>query len=247
MNKNLGKGWRPDTPDYRDKIFRADNNTVIPPYIDIQHQSPVRDQGQEGSCVGHAVAAGMDYLDRTDEAPQEMVTFSPRDAYYKARLERGDEGADTGAEVRLAIKVAVRDGICPDPCWPYRAGEWNKKPPSLAKRTAKATKLGSYEKCDSLNSILIALAQGHVLAGGFTCFSNMFTPEVDRTGVVPLPEGKDEGGHATLFCRLNLPKKLIGFKNHWSVGWGNKGYGWLPFYFFEQKLADDFWAMIKEA
>jgi hypothetical protein len=49
----------------------------------------------------------MDYLDRTDEAPQEMVTFSPRDAYYKARLERGDEGADTGAEIRLAIKAML--------------------------------------------------------------------------------------------------------------------------------------------
>jgi hypothetical protein len=58
MNKNLGKGWSRDTPDYRDKIFRADNNIVIPPYIDLQHQSPVRDQGQEGSCVGHELPQG---------------------------------------------------------------------------------------------------------------------------------------------------------------------------------------------
>lgn len=247
MNKNVGKGWRPDTPDYRDKIFKLTAGIEVPKYMNNTGQSPVRDQGQEGSCVGHGVASCADNLDRTDETPKEIVTYSPRDIYYKARLLRGDENVDSGAEIRLAIKAIVDQGVCPDQCWPYRQGEFNKKPTALAKRTGKSFRVGSYERCDTLNAILVAIAGKHPVVGGFSCYSNMFSPEVDRTGVIPLPGGNEEGGHAVHFVGYNLPDKVLIFKNSWSERWGDKGYGKLPFYFVEQALADDFWTLIKEA
>lgn len=246
MSRNIGKGWRPDTPDVRDRIFSTAKAVQLPAFINNFNQSPIRDQGEEGSCVGHAVGGCFDYLDRIDDTPKEYVSCSPRDVYYKARLERGDENSDSGAEIRLAIKAVARDGVCPDACWPYRQGEWKKKPTNLAKRTSHSFKLSSYERLDSVNSILIAIASHYAVVGGFTCYTNMFTPEVDRTGDVPMPGGSEDGGHAVQFVGYNLPKERLIFKNSWSDQWGNKGYGSLPFEFVEQGAADDFWAMIKE-
>jgi hypothetical protein len=245
VSKIAGKGWRRDTPDYRDKVFLAEA-MEIPPYTRLEHQSPVRDQGREGSCVGQSTASGIDYLDRTDNYPEEIVTFSARDIYYKARVILGTPKEDSGAEIRDAIKAIVRDGVCPNACWPYKEGEFKKLPPALAKRTAKSFRLGSYERCDTLDSIRIALANKNVVVGGFTCFSNMWTPEVDRTGVLPPPGGSADGGHAVLFVGYHDEKQQLIFKNSWSEGWGDKGYGYLPYEFVRRGLADDFWSLIKE-
>lgn len=246
MTKILGKGWRPDTPDYRDRVYRAPA-MEIPPSIRLGNQSPVRDQGQEGSCVGQSIASGVDYMDRVDTSDRNYVNYSARDVYYKARALRGTQKSDSGAEIRDGIKVIAEQGICPEDCWPYKEGEWRKVPTALSKRTSKSFKLGSYERCPTLDTIVAALAKRQVVVGGFTCFSNMWNPDTDRTGVVPLPGGKEDGGHAVLFVGYDRDKKLLIFKNSWSEGWGEKGYGYLPFAFAEQGLADDFWTLIKEA
>lgn len=86
------------------------------------------------------------------------------------------------------------------------------------------------------------------MAAGFMCHTGMWTPQVESTGVLPLPTDADQpdGGHCTLWCGYDVPRQLILFKNSWSAKWGEQGYGWMPFEFIKRRLASDMWALVKE-
>jgi len=34
-------------------------------------------------------------------------------------------------------------------------------------------------------------------------------------------------------------------RNSWGTGWGESGYGWLPYEYVLKGLADDWWSLIK--
>jgi C1A family cysteine protease len=34
-------------------------------------------------------------------------------------------------------------------------------------------------------------------------------------------------------------------RNSWSTDWGEKGYGWLPYEYIRQGIAEDWWSMTK--
>jgi hypothetical protein len=263
--EGVGLGWKPDIPDHRDYIFadkmKMKRTASLPQIVDLfDQQSPVRNQGNEGSCVGHGVSSGVDFLrrseTRTDPSHRARSTiYSPRWVYRKAReIEgQGSELVDDGAYIRDGVKAVATVGICTEGAWQYKAGEYAKAPPAKAKTSAKAWTLGQYMRCDTLDAVLNALAAGHPVVFGFMCHTGMWTSEVDRTGVFPMPSSSDQedGGHCVLGTGYDRSRRLIAIKNSWSAKWGSfmdhPGYGALPFDFFERGLADDAWAMVAEA
>jgi hypothetical protein len=80
-------GCRPDRYDPRDSIFEARAHRFlggIPPMIDMRNLcSPVRDQGQQGSCTGFAIGTGLrEFLELKSHNPNPMVVVSPAFIYY---------------------------------------------------------------------------------------------------------------------------------------------------------------------
>lgn len=263
-----GLGWVPDLPDKRDFSLRSMPPYELPGKVDLrQYQSPVRDQGQLGSCVGFAVTGGVEYLRATDKDLFSTI-YSPLYTYYRAREMQGWENYDSGAYIRDGVKSVTRipppdpdnplpdiRGAVPETAWPYKPNGFTKAPtPSVAKKGTR-WQLGSYHRCDvssglAVQSVMTALSKNWPVVGGFSCYASMFTPHVDQSGLIPMPSSNDwlVGGHAVLFVGYDMATAVFIFKNSWGVDWGMHGYGLLPFaYVHDRNLSDDFWAMSMES
>jgi C1A family cysteine protease len=87
---------------------------------------------------------------------------------------------------------------------------------------------------------------------GFTVYSSM-PPLGEGTGEIPFPASGDTvlGGHAIDAVGYSDAKKIgaekgaLLIRNSWGTAWGAEGYGWLPYRYIEEGLADDFWSVVQ--
>jgi C1A family cysteine protease len=167
--------------------------------------------------------------------------------YYATRVWIGNDppAEDGGAMIRDVMKALASYGVCLETLWPYAPKDYAKAPSAAAKKDAQDHQILRYFRCPNLLNIRMCMAEGYPVVGGFSVPSSMMGDYTDRTGVVKYP-GKTEdfiGGHAVLFVGYNDTKKLLMFKNSWGKGWGDKGFGYLPYAYVENMLANDFWTI----
>ena len=67
-----------------------------------------------------------------------------------------------------------------------------------------------------------------------------------------------EGGHAVVAVGYDDKKEIrnaytdkptagaLLIRNSWGKGWGDSGYGWLPYEYVNRGLAEDFWSVLKK-
>ncbi len=243
-NRHLN-GWKKDRPDPRDKLYKAPfwerlrmpNIAVIPQENELR----VEDQGDIGSCTCNSGTTGIEYLMLRDGARNELSRLYP---YAKVRLLEGTPlTEDSGAQIRDVMKVLSSYGSPFEAAWPYDAQKWTIDPPSSLDAEAGKHKLTFYYRCPTLMTIMASISQGYPVVGGFTCFESMFTDQVSRTGFIPMPRPDEstEGGHAVIFTGYNRSTRMLRFLNSWGTGWGERGFGYLPFGYVIGGLADDFW------
>jgi C1A family cysteine protease len=248
MPHHRTSGWLPDVPDFRDLKY-ADHYHVrisaLPAKVSIRaNMSPVRDQGQLGSCTGFSTCAAVEYL-----IPGTIA--SPLFVYYEERATEGTIKSDAGANIRTGIKVLNKIGAAQEAKWPYSDGptKFVRKPTLTAFKDAAKRKLTTYLRCNSRAEVMAALAASKPVVIGFSCYSSLETEAVDKTGIVPMPKKTDRqiGGHAICLTGYDTHAKLFEFKNSWGSSWGDAGYGHLPFgYLDDSNLADDFWCLQNE-
>jgi len=196
--------------------------------------SPVRDQGDEGTCVGFASTAGMkEYQELGDY--EILVRLSPRFAYSECKKIDGMPGLE-GTTIRAAMKVLKAKGVCREKFWPYQPHQKN-KPQKGALSDAKKFRVLTYARIIDLNELRMNLAAKGPCIIGVEVFKGMMTT---KTGIVPMP-GKNEkalGGHAICPVGYDEEKRLIKFKNSWSTKWGQNGYGYLHYAYIERYMMD---------
>ena len=81
---------------------------------------------------------------------------------------------------------------------------------------------------------------------GFAVYESFEDEEVKATGVIPLPGINERcyGGHATVLCGYDDDTKCFTVRNSWGEGWGDRGYGYLPYAFvIDPDCCDDFWVI----
>src|SRR4030095_5457158 len=140
---------RPDSPDFRDKLYEA-TLVEVPLKIPLEEYQqwdvPILDQGQEGACTGFGLATIANYLLRRRKVVPDPKPVSPRMLYEMAR--RYDEWPGesySGSSARGAMKGWHKHGVCREDGWPYRLR--SKDPQGLTQaRTADAMRrpLGAY-------------------------------------------------------------------------------------------------------
>lgn len=243
-------GWRRQLPDFRDFLvapLTLEEAQALPPVKDLAALCPpVYDQGQLGSCTANAIAGACEYEWMRQKKAAPYVP-SRLFIYYNERDLEGTVPYDAGAVIRDGMKVIASEGICPESYWPYDISQFTAKPSLKAYQEATKELVKSYEAVhQDLNSLKGQLAKGFAVVFGFTVYSSMMTSSVAATGNVPMPGRFDwpQGGHAVLLVGYNDETNLFKFRNCWGSGWGNKGYGTLPYaYVTDPNLAADFWSV----
>ena len=143
-----GYGYVPDKTDDRDLLFQSIRPSAapLPASVDLRHLcSPVRDQGQLGSCTGFAIAVGMrEFL--LKKLGGTFVKLSPLFIYYEERALENSISEDAGAMPRDGMKVLVKMGCAPEIDDRYRVRSYKKAPSALAVRDAAQYKVASYHR-----------------------------------------------------------------------------------------------------
>jgi C1A family cysteine protease len=241
-------GWRADRPDFRDRVLQLPYlsrfKVVLPSTVDMRPgMPPVVDQGDLGSCTANAIAAAVEYM----HMQSKLQVFAPSRlfVYYNERFMENTVAVDAGAEIRDGIKSIKKFGVCDETVWPYDISKFTQRPSDQAYGSAKKQVIKSYLKVyQNLTYLMATLAKGYPIVFGITVYDSIDTAE--KTGVVPMPKTNEAtlGGHAILMVGYDKGASTFTFRNSWGTGWGNKGYGTLPFdYVTHPGLASDFWCI----
>jgi hypothetical protein len=211
-----------------------------PTKIDYTTQmSPVRDQGDEGTCVAFATGCGVkEYQERIDYS--KLVPMSPRFLYSICKKLDGLPDEE-GTTIRVAMKALKKYGTCRERFWPYRPHQKDKPRPGAAKDAARF-KERSYARILNLNELKLSISSKGPCVAGVEVFKGMMKT---RTGVVPMPKRGERplGGHAICLVGYDDRRGFVKFKNSWGRSWGDKGYGWFSYEYIE-KFMMDAWSSI---
>lgn len=211
-------GCRFDPYDSRDKPYRRGKITIPKSVDNREYITPIKNQLDEGCCVGFAVTktVEMAYWKNTLNQPN----LSERWAYEHAK--KYDEWPGTnyeGSSVRGGLKAAHKIGICEESYWPYRSRKKGR-----AKRgsvnNAKNFRVKKYYRVKGLLNLKAALFSKGVVVASATIHTGWLHPS--RRGVIKFkPKFNNMGGHAFVIAGYNK----IGFwiVNSWGESWGKKG------------------------
>jgi C1A family cysteine protease len=245
-------GWVPDLPDHRDLYYRyvpkGFQPLQLPPKVDLRAQCPpVYDQGDLGSCTANAIGAAHQFEQIRQKQTRGSFVPSRLFIYYNERVVLGTVDEDSGAMLRDGIKSVVRQGVCPEPEWPYVISRFTSKPSIKAYRHALDHQVLKYQRLrQTVGDFETCIAAGHPFVFGFSVYESFETPSVAKAAVVPMPGPGERllGGHAVLAVGYDRPARQIIVRNSWGEAWGEKGHCYMPYdYLANSDLAADFWTI----
>jgi len=242
-----GYGWVPDLPDHRDRLYGALHPAppTLPSSVDLRPGcSPVENQGALGSCTANALAGALEFLERKDNVAFEDV--SRLFIYYNERVIEHTVKSDSGAMLRDGIKTLAKQGVCSEKLWPYTISKFAATPGAACYKDGLNHQITSYQRILLLNEMLACLADGFPFVFGFTVYESFESPEVAKSGVVPMPGPAERtlGGHAVVAVGYTQADSRFIVRNSWGAQWGQKGYCTMPFaYLTDRNLSDDLWTI----
>ena len=226
--------------------------------------SPVFDQGSMGSCTANAAAGMLEYHNRRTFG---KGTTLSRLFIYKATRDLMLSKGDSGAYIRATMGSLALCGCPPEKYWEYEEDMLDVAPPAFCYSYAsnyqalsyfrldeKTVGIASKNREDTLLEIKQTLASSLPVMFGFTVYDSI-RAAVD--GKIPYPKRGESilGGHAVLAVGYDDAMRIgsgdnenVGaflIRNSWGEGWGEKGYGWLPYEYLLGGLAEDWWCLVK--
>jgi C1A family cysteine protease len=196
--------------------------------------TPVKNQRDTGSCTAYSVLAATELL---PFVPGISQNESERFLYYMTRT--GIDGQahpprDRGSWVSSTIKALFKFGSVWESKWPgmHSGIEAEKPPDNILQWGTHMQLLYAYKVSDDSRTVRAALGlYKHPVSGAFRVYENIRHPDVRKTGHIPMPAGKEIGGHAICFVGYDDYKQVLIFKNSWHESWGDGEYGYLPYDF----------------
>lgn len=199
--------------------------------------TPVRAQGNEGTCVAFASVVGVKEYQDTLEYKKNIL-LSPRFIYNLCKKFDGAPNED-GTYPRIAMKMLLNYGVCPESFWPYFPRQTN-QPKKNAHKGARKYRIKAYARLNGMIEMQRSLVINGPFLAGVKAFASWFSAKVKKNGLIPLPKKLERlaGGHAICIVGYDDTRKLFKFKNSWGKMWGDKGYGYLPYKYMVEYCVD---------
>ena len=248
-NKLNTSGYIKDPVDARDYKYQQkipysslaelrDKYLSFPSIVDhTSEMSPIKDQGQLGSCVSFAVTAMKEWQEQKEhlEELESGKTYKRKKEHYdlsEAWVYWNSKKVDPwpneeGTSIRYAMKVLSKIGVPTEKAWPYDDINFG-EPKRWANLIAAWSLISSYWSIGNVYELKAALGNSPVPIG-IGCYEEIFY--VGRDGIIEYPANPDEcyGGHAVCAVGYDDNKSLVKFKNSWSPYWGEGGYGYISY------------------
>lgn len=174
---------------------------------------------------------------------------------------------DTGAFLRSTMEALTLFGVPPEEYWPYNVATFDQDPTAFCYAFAGNYQAIIYYRLDPSGTAkpdLLARIKTNIAAGlpsmfGFTVYQS-YSQAGSNGGKLPYPSSSEKvvGGHAVMAVGYDDAMVIkntnqggpqstgaLLIRNSWGTGWGDAGYGWLPYQYILAGLATDWWSIIK--
>ena len=236
--------------------------------------SPVEDQGGIGSCTANAAVGVVEYFERRAfgkhiDASRLFLYKATRNLMHMT----GDTGAYLRTTMKAQALFGVppeeywpyTDKKPIDHIEPTH--HFDLEPSAFCYAFAQSYQAIKYVRLDPygitgetlLSRIKLYLASGLPSMFGFTVYDSI--RQASRDGEIPFPCSRERsvGGHAIVAAGYDDEKKIkntdcgteetkgaLLIRNSWGDGWGDGGYGWLPYEYVIKGVSRDFWVLLSQ-
>ncbi len=252
-------GWKPQKRDDRDyKMVRPLSSIKLLDSMDLRgpHMPPIQDQGELGSCTAHAALCLVDY--NLHKATGSFMIPSRLYEYYNTRVLEGTIDEDSGASIRDSIKAIAKWGSEPETMRSYDIAKFMEKPTDDEYTFGSNHQAIIYTSLDA-GPLTLANIKSQIVLGNPVTFGTSVYDQIFRVyrgnPIIMMPSRNERsvGGHAMVIVGYSNNQRISGnqrgallIRNSWGTGWGDDGYGWLPYGYVTKGIAQDFWVITRQ-
>ena len=189
----------------------------------IPYVTPVRDQGNCGSCWAFATTGALESY-RLIKQPLSQCGLGGCDLAEQALVSCSKAGSCSGGYIDKASTYIRNTGLPLETCAAYKAANTPCKKACCYNWQSSTYKIGSWAyvttSSPTVTAIKNALTYGPV-ATTMNVYADFYSY---NSGIYSYTTGAYQGGHAVLIVGYDDANQCFIVKNSWGVGWGEAGY-----------------------